>query len=138
MTWFRVERSAVQRAGEDVLGRTLTTITNTTEVYTDTMHGGLRLVVSQGRMGPITLILDHAKYQRNNVVRGLANALAGELLLLPSDSLNLHLPAPHLIEDVPHDAPTVPADNLEIWLSLDFQERDGSHCRWLEVETNGG
>lgn len=67
------------------------TVTNTTVVDTETMCDLLRLITSQGRVGPITLVLDNAKYQRNDVVRELANRLGIELLFLSSYSPNLHL-----------------------------------------------
>ena len=68
----------------DAVGRTLTTVTNTTVVNTDTMGELLRQVASQGRVRPVTLVLDNAKYRRNDVVRGQAKALGIELLFLPS------------------------------------------------------
>lgn len=51
------------------MGRMLATVTHTIVVNTDTMCDRLRLEASQGRVGPITLVLDNAKYQRNDVVR---------------------------------------------------------------------
>ena len=75
----------------DAVGRTLTTVTNTTVVNTDTMGELLRQVASQGRVGPVTLVLDNAKYQRNDVVQAQAKALGLELLFLPSYSPNLNL-----------------------------------------------
>jgi transposase len=69
----------------------LVTITNTTVVNTATMCDLLRAVAAQGLVGPITLVLDNARYQRNAHVIGLAKALGIELLFLPSYSPNLNL-----------------------------------------------
>ena len=75
----------------DAVGRTLTTVTNTTVVNTETMCQLLRQVASQDRDGPVTLVLDNAKYQRNDTVKALAAELGLELLFLPSYSPNLNL-----------------------------------------------
>ena len=64
--------------------RELVTITNTTVVNTDTMCELLRAVAARGLVGPITLVLDNARYQRNAVVIALAKELGIELLFLPS------------------------------------------------------
>ena len=71
--------------------RELVTITNTTVVNTDTMCDLLRAVAARGLVGPITLVLDNARYQRNKTVEGLAKELGIELLFLPSYSPNLNL-----------------------------------------------
>src|SRR5213076_924492 len=60
-------------------------------VNTETMCDLLRQVAAQGLVGPITLVLDNARYQRNAVVQALAASLGIELLYLPSDSPNLNL-----------------------------------------------
>jgi transposase len=75
----------------DAVARTLVTVTNTTVVNTDTMCDLLRAVAGRGLVGPVTLVLDNARYQRNDVVRGLARELGVELLFLPSYSPNLNL-----------------------------------------------
>jgi transposase len=75
----------------DAVSRTLVTVTNTTVVNTDTMCELLRAVATRGYAGPITLVLDNARYQRNDVVKGLAKELGIELLFLPSYSPNLNL-----------------------------------------------
>jgi transposase len=75
----------------DAVNRTLITVTNTTVVNTDTMGELLRSVAAKGLVGPVTLVLDNARYQRNTVVRGLAQELGIELLFLPSYSPNLNL-----------------------------------------------
>lgn len=74
----------------DAVTRTLTTVTNTTVVNTDTMCDLLRAVASRGLVGPVTLVLDNARYQRNDGVRGVAQELGIELLFLPSYSPNLN------------------------------------------------
>jgi hypothetical protein len=51
----------------------------------------LRAVAAQGLVGPITLVLDNARYQRNALVQGLAKDLGIALLFLPSYSPNLNL-----------------------------------------------
>jgi transposase len=51
----------------------------------------LRLVATRGLVGPVTLIMDNARYQRNALVMGLAQELGIELLFLPSYSPNLNL-----------------------------------------------
>ena len=71
--------------------RELVAITNTTVVNTDTMCELLRAVAKRGLIGPVTMVLDNARYQRNAVVRGLAAELGIVLLFLPSYSPNLNL-----------------------------------------------
>jgi transposase len=71
--------------------RELLTVTSTTVVNTDTMCDLLRLVAARGLVGPVTLDLDNARYQRNALVMGLAKDLGIELLFLPSYSPNLNL-----------------------------------------------
>ena len=51
----------------------------------------LRAVAAQGLVGPVTLVLDNARYQRNALVQGLAKELGIALLFLPSYSPNLNL-----------------------------------------------
>jgi len=51
----------------------------------------LRKIAALGLTGPITLVLDNARYQRNAVVQSLAELLGIELLFLPSYSPNLNL-----------------------------------------------
>lgn len=75
----------------DAVARTLTTVTNTTVVNTETMCELLGAVAARGLVGPITLVLDNARYQRNDVVTGRAKELGIELLFLPSYSPNLNL-----------------------------------------------
>ena len=90
-------RAASGRQRFNVLGawnavtRELVAVTNTTVVNTETMCELLRKIAASGLTGPITLVLDNARYQRNAVVQSLAESLKIELLFLPSYSPNLNL-----------------------------------------------
>jgi transposase len=90
-------RSASGRQRFNVLGawnaisRQLISVTNTTVVNTDTMCELLRKLAAEKLTGPITVVLDNARYQRNKVVQGLAIELGIRLLFLPSYSPNLNL-----------------------------------------------
>jgi transposase len=90
-------RAASGRQRFNVLGawnavtRELIAVTNTTVVNTDTMCELLRKIAKLGLTGPITLVLDNARYQRNAIVQGLAAELGITLLFLPSYSPNLNL-----------------------------------------------
>lgn len=90
-------RAASGRQRFNVLGawnavtRELVAVTNTTVVNTETMCELLWKIAALGLSGPITLVLDNARYQRNAVVQSLAESLGIELLFLPSYSPNLNL-----------------------------------------------
>jgi transposase len=90
-------RAASGRQRFNVLGawnavtRQLVTVTNTTVVNTETMCELLRKIAALGLTGPITMVLDNARYQRNAVAQELAESLGIELLFLPSYSPNLNL-----------------------------------------------
>lgn len=90
-------RAASGRQRFNVLGawnavtRQLLSVTNTTVVNTETMCDLLRVIADQGLVGPVTLVLDNARYQRNQVVRDLAAELSITLMFLPSYSPNLNL-----------------------------------------------
>jgi transposase len=90
-------RAASGRQRFNVLGawnavtRELIAVTNTTVVNTETMCELLRKMAGLGLTGPITLVLDNARYQRNAVVQALAAQLGITLLFLPSYSPNLNL-----------------------------------------------
>jgi transposase len=90
-------RAASGRQRFNVLGawnavtRQLITVTNTTVVNTETMCELLRKIAAVGLVGPTTLVLDNARYQRNAVVQDLAVQLGITLLFLPSYSPNLNL-----------------------------------------------
>ena len=145
-------RAASGRQRFNVLGawnavtRELITITNTTVVNTDTMCELLRAVASRGLIGPVTLVLDNARYQRNAVVQTLAANLGIVLLFLPSYSPNLNLierlwrfmkrkaaygryhptfaDFQAAIQDVLDRVPTTHANNLASLMTLNFQEFD--------------
>lgn len=90
-------RAASGRQRFNVLGawnavtRELIAVTNTTVVNTETMCELLRKVAAAGLVGPITLVLDNARYQRNAVVQDLAKDMGIMLMFLPSYSPNLNL-----------------------------------------------
>ena len=90
-------RAASGRQRFNVLGawnavtRELIAVTNTTVVNTATMCELLRKIAAQELSGPITLVLDNARYQRNAVAQDLAKELGITLLFLPSYSPNLNL-----------------------------------------------
>ncbi|MDY3554891.1 transposase [Gemmata sp. JC717] len=96
-------RAASGRQRFNVLGtwnavtRTLVSVTNSTVVNTDTMCQLLRAIAAQERVGPVTLVLDNARYQRNKVVQELAAELSIRLLFLPSYSPNLNLIERHSV-----------------------------------------
>jgi transposase len=90
-------RAASGRQRFNVLGawnavtRELVAVTNTTVVNTETMCELLRKIAASGLTGPITLVLDNARYQHNAAVKALATQLEITLLFLPSYSPNLNL-----------------------------------------------
>ena len=90
-------RAASGRQRFNVLGawnaitRQLMAVTNTTVVNTGTMGELLRTIAAEQLTGPITIVLDNARYQRNQVVQTLAAELGIRLLYLPSYSPNLNL-----------------------------------------------
>jgi transposase len=90
-------RAASGRQRFNVLGawnavtRELIAVTNTTVVNTETMCQLLRKIAELGLAGPITLVLDNARYQRNAAVQAMAEQLSITLLYLPSYSPNLNL-----------------------------------------------
>lgn len=90
-------RAASGRQRFNVLGawnaitRELIAVTNTTVVNSETMCQLLYKIAAVGLSGPITLVLDNARYQRNATVQALAAQLGIRLLFLPSYSPNLNL-----------------------------------------------
>jgi len=142
-------RAASGRQRFNVLGawnaitRELVAVTNTTVVNTQTMCELLRKIAALALVGPITLVLDNARYQRNAVVQALAEPLGITLLFLPSYSPNLNLierlwkflkrralygryhPTFHdfqaAIEQTIADLPTTHADQLASLMTLNFQ-----------------
>lgn len=90
-------RAASGRQRFNVLGawnavtRELISVTNTTVVNTETMCELLHKIAALGLKGPVTLVLDNARHQRNAAVMALADSLGITLLFLPSYSPNLNL-----------------------------------------------
>ena len=90
-------RAASGRQRFNVLGawnavtRQLVAVTNTTVVNTETMCELLQKIAALKLTGPITLVLDNARYQRNAIVQALADQLSITLLYLPSYSPNLNI-----------------------------------------------
>ena len=90
-------RAASGRQRFNVLGawnavtHQLIAVTNTTVVNTATMCELLGKIAALGLTGPITLVLDNARSQRNAVVQALASQLGITLWFLPSYSPNLNL-----------------------------------------------
>jgi transposase len=90
-------RAASGRQRFNVLGawnavtHELIAVTDTTVVNTETMCELLRRIAASGLTGPITLVLDNARYQRNAAVQALAEHVGITLLFLPSYSPNLNL-----------------------------------------------
>jgi transposase len=90
-------RAASGRQRFNVLGafnavtRELVSVTNTTAVNAETMCGLLREIAARGLSGPVTLVLDNARYQKCALVQDLAKSLGIELLFLPGYSPNLNL-----------------------------------------------
>jgi transposase len=71
--------------------RKLVSITTTGTVSSDTMCLLLRKIAALGLHGPITLVLDNARYQHCVLVMDLAKSLNVKLEFLPSYSPNLNL-----------------------------------------------
>lgn len=71
--------------------RELVAVTNTTVVSTETMCDLLRRIVALQLLGPVTPVLDNARYQRNQAVIALAKERGITLLFLSSYTPNLNL-----------------------------------------------
>ena len=69
----------------------LVRITNSTTVHRETMGAWLHKIAGLGLSGPITLVLDNARYQHCDYVTALAKSLTIDLMFLPSYSPNLNL-----------------------------------------------
>jgi transposase len=145
-------RAASGRQRFNVLGafnaitQELISVTNTTVVNTETMCELLRKLAAQGLSGPLTVVLDNARYQRNAVVQALAASLGIELLYLPSYSPNLNLierlwrfvkrqalygryhptfaDFQAAVQDTLHQLPTNHKDKLASLMTLNFQVFD--------------
>ena len=89
-------RAASGRQRFDALGawnavtRTFVSVADTTVVNTDAMCALLRKIAATGLVGPVTVVLDDARYQRNKVVQASAAELSVAPLYLPSYSPNLN------------------------------------------------
>jgi transposase len=127
----------------DAVARRLIAVTNTTVVNTETMGELLRKIAAEGLAGPITLVLDNARYQHNAAVKALASELGITLLFLPSYSPNLNLierlwkfikrrslsgryhptfaDFRAAIEETLDGLPTIHAEHLETLMTLNFQ-----------------
>lgn len=142
-------RAASGRQRFNVLGawnavtRQLITVTNTTVVNTETMGELLRKIAAVGLIGPITLVLDNARYQHNAAVKALAEQLGITLLFLPAYSPNLNLIArlwkfikrralygryhptfadfQAAIQETLDSLPTTHAEELKTLMTLNFQ-----------------
>ena len=143
-------RAASGRQRFNVLGawnavtRQLVSVTNTTVVNSETMCELLQQIAGLNLAGPVTLVLDNARYQRNVMVMTLAEQLGITLLFLPSYSPNLNLierlwkftkrralygryhptftDFRTAIEQTLADIPTTHADDLATLMTLNFQQ----------------
>lgn len=90
-------RAASGRQRFNVLGawnavtRELVSVTNTTVVNALTMCELLGKIAAVGLAGPVTVVLDNARYQKCALVKDTAAKLGITLLYLPSYSPNLNL-----------------------------------------------
>jgi transposase len=66
-------------------------VVNHSYINAESVCALLRQVAAAALAGPITLVLDNARYQKCQAVKTLAAALGVELLYLPSYSPNLNL-----------------------------------------------
>jgi transposase len=78
-------------AAVDAITHRVIRVSNHAYINAESVCALLREVASAGLEGPITLVLDNARYQKCQVVQTLAVSLGIELLYLPSYSPNLNL-----------------------------------------------
>jgi hypothetical protein len=78
-------------AALDAITHQVIRVSNHAYINAESVGMLLREVAAAGLKGPITLVLDNARYQKCAVVKGLAASLGIELLYLPSYSPNLNL-----------------------------------------------
>lgn len=84
------KRYSVLGAWNAATGQLTSVVTDAT-VNAETMCDLLRKIAGQGLAGPITLVLDNARYQHGALVKELAASLGIHLEFLPSYSPNLNL-----------------------------------------------
>jgi transposase len=78
-------------AALDAITHRVIRVSNHAYINAESVCALLRQVAAAGLQGPITLVLDNARYQKCAVVQALAASLGIELLYLPSYSPNLNL-----------------------------------------------
>jgi transposase len=78
-------------AALDAITHRVVRVSNHAYINAESVCTLLREVAAAGLKGPITLVLDNARYQKCQVVQALAASLGIELLYLPSYSPNLNL-----------------------------------------------
>jgi transposase len=78
-------------AALDAITHRVIRVSNHAYINAESVCALLREVASAGLKGPITLVLDNARYQKCAVVQALAESLGIELLYLPGYSPNLNL-----------------------------------------------
>ena len=143
-------RAASGRQRFNVLGawnavtQQLIAVTNTTVVNTETMCELLRKIAALGLTGPITLVLDNARYQHNAAVKALANAVGDHAVVPPvvlaqpepdRTPVEVHQtscplrPIPSdvrrlsgAIEETLDGLPTTHAERLKTLMTLNFQQ----------------
>jgi transposase len=78
-------------AALDAITHQVIRVSNHAYINAESVCALLREVATAGLKGPITLVLDNARYQKCQAVQALATALGIELLYLPSYAPNLNL-----------------------------------------------
>jgi hypothetical protein len=78
-------------AALDAVTHRVIRVSNHASINAESVCTRLRQVASAGLKGPITLVLDNARYQKCELVKTLAGSLGIELWYLPSYSPNLNL-----------------------------------------------
>jgi transposase len=78
-------------AALDAITHRVIRVSNHAYINAESVCALLRAVALSGLPGPVTLVLDNARYQKCAVVKALAASLGIELLYLPSYSPNLNL-----------------------------------------------
>jgi transposase len=78
-------------AALDAVTHRVVRVSNHAYINAESVCALLREIAAAGLKGPITLVLDNARYQKCQVVQALAASLGIELLYLPSYSPNLNL-----------------------------------------------